>query len=420
MIRITRDREVLNPSVMLPASKSISNRLLVLQHFYGDGLNIQNLSDSDDTILLQTLLQTVRHYHATSGPGIQRIDAHNAGTVYRFLAAVLAVTRGQYLLTGSDRMMERPVGALVDALKELGADISYTENVGFPPLFIKGRNMAGGSISIDPSLSSQFFSALALIAPALDDGLDIRITGPKASWPYADITLKILRSLGIKVFIDQDKVQIFPKEKIEATVTVEPDWSSSSFFYLLLSMSLKGEIYFPGLERSGLQGDEKVASFFSLLGIETVEIPGGIRICKTGTMQFGDPIDFSDFPDLAIPVILACAAAGKEAVFKGIDRLRIKESDRLRALQREMGKLGIELRQVSENSWTTSGSLKVPAKIRVEDDGDHRLAMAFACLAALGCTVFIEDPDVVNKSFPGFWNALEASGYRVQDDVENI
>lgn len=420
MIFITRDKDVQNPSVMLPASKSISNRLLVLQHFYGRGLNIQNLSDSDDTILMQTLLQTVRHYRDSGGKGMQRIDAHNAGTVFRFLSAILAVTPGQYLLTGSERMMERPVGALADALNDMGADVSFTEKVGFPPLFIKGRKLNGGSIRIDPSLSSQFFSALALIAPALDDGLELNLTGPVTSRPYADMTLMILQALGIKVFRDQDKVRIFPKDKIEATVTVEQDWSSSSFFYLLLSMVPYGEIYFPGLQRSVLQGDERVSSFFLPLGIETLEISGGIRICKTGTKQSLDILDFSDFPDLAIPVILAYSIAGKEAGFKGIDRLRIKESDRLQALQREMGKLGLQLHQSSGEVWKTAGSLQIPGKIRVEDDGDHRIAMAFACLAALGCTVIIDDPAVVSKSFPGFWNALDASGFRVQRGVENI
>jgi 3-phosphoshikimate 1-carboxyvinyltransferase len=414
MMRISKAREDITGQIVLPASKSISNRLLILRHHYGPNLKIQNLSLADDTVLLNELLEMLKSHLAAGSQGILRLDAHNSGTVFRFLAALLSISRGKYYLTGSDRMKQRPVGPLVETLAEMGAEIEYAEKPGFPPLLIKGRNITGGRIGIDSSQSSQFLSALLLIAPVLENGMIIHTRGDAVSQPYITMTLKILEDSGIRVSHEKNEITVFPKGTVSAAFRIEPDWSSASFWYLLISIAHKGELFFPGLHKTGMQGDEKAALFFEALGIETIDHDDGLLIRFTGRISQPSNIDFSDCPDLALPVMLALGAAGLPVEFSGLERLRLKESDRLVAFDRELGKTGLKLAQTDQDKWTIRGEMKPGRQIFIEDDGDHRVAMTFACLAATGYTVSVENPAVVSKSYPGFWKDLESAGFDIR------
>jgi 3-phosphoshikimate 1-carboxyvinyltransferase len=411
VIRISKDKRTCFGEIRLPASKSISNRLLVLQFSYGNSFKINNLSNADDTVLLSSVLDLIRQYQLRNDNGLLRIDARNAGSVMRFLLPLLSVTRGHYLLTGNDRMKQRPIGALVDAMRETGAEIDYLEEIGYPPLLIRGRAITGRRISLDASVSSQFVTALLLLAPTLEEGLTLELSGKPVSWPYVKMTTGILSHLGINVIVQENAIRVYNKKEIKTEVEVEPDWSAASFWYCMLSMAEKGEVYFPGLQKSGLQGDQQLSAFFHELGVRTVETDEGIRIIKNKKVYDKFHADFSGFPDLALPVIVACAAAGIPGTFSGLEQLRIKESDRIEALASGLIKTGIALKEDFPGTWRLSGRMIDPCEIFIQDYDDHRVAMTFACLAIKGFTVNQEHPEVVNKSYPGFWKALESSGF---------
>lgn len=415
MISVSRGSGELKARILLPGSKSISNRLLILQFHYGEKLRIENLSHADDTILLASILALVKRYQDNGSQGILHLDAHNAGTVFRFLTALLAITRGNFYLTGHGRMKERPIGPLVEALNSIGADVEYVERVGFAPLFIKGHSLEGGNIRIDASLSSQFLSALMLISPMLENGLCIENTKPVASWPYVRMTRKILEDLRIRTSVEKNSIKILPGARLDKIFKVEPDWSAASFWYCMMALNGKGEIRFPGLFHSGYQGDEIIADIFNPLGIVTVEDKEGtvIRTGKKGVIP--TTFDFSEIPDLAMPVMLAMAAEREGCAFSGLEKLRFKESDRLSVMERELGKVGISLKKSSLNKWETSGKLVSPCDIFIQDEEDHRVAMTFTSLALKKFRVFIGDPKVVNKSYPGFWKDMESAGFRLNN-----
>jgi len=415
MIRIKRQNKALEARVLLPASKSISNRLLILQFHYGGGLQIDNLSRADDTVLMDSLLEVVRQYQGNGSQGILHLDVHNAGTVFRFLTALLAIKRGHFLLTGHDRLKERPIGPLVEALRSMGAEIEYIEKVGFAPILIKGHHLEGGTIRIDGSLSSQFLSAMLLIAPMLENGLVIEPVYPLVSLPYIKMTVRLLEDLGIRITFQKNRIEIMHQENLKGRVKVEPDWSAASSWYCMLALAEKGWVRFPGLIRSGYQGDEIIADIFDPLGTETVEDDEGIIIKSKDRIKGTGSIDFSDNPDLAMPVIMAFAITGEPCKFSGLERLRLKESDRLAVMERELQKIGISLIQSSPNRWETIGSFVRPGDVFVQDEDDHRIAMTFASLAMKDCSIFIEDPQVVNKSYPGFWKDLESAGFEIHD-----
>jgi len=411
VIRISRHTTGCNGTVRLPASKSISNRLLILQYAYGRSLSVSNLSNAEDTVLMSTLLDLLRQYQKKGDSGLLRLDARNAGSVMRFLVPLLSVTRGHFLLTGNERMMQRPIGALVEAMRETGAEIDFLGQIGFPPLIIRGRPVSGDRIRIDASVSSQFVTALLLLAPTLENGLTLELAGVKASWPYVKMTTALLDYLGIQVIIQEDAIRVFPRKELNINFEVECDWSAASFFYCMLSMAKKGEIFFPGLKRSGLQGDQQVAVFFDQLGVKTTEENNGIRINRSGQVYDNFYADFTNFPDLALPVILACGSAGMNGTFTGLDRLRIKESDRIGALSAGLLKAGLILTEEFAGTWRLSGRLADPTNIFPDDFEDHRMAMTLSLLAMKGFTVHLEHPEAVNKSFPGYWKAMESLGF---------
>lgn len=413
MIIIKKNNSECSGEIALPPSKSISNRLLLIQFLCGRRIVISNLSHSDDTLLLSSLLDILRQYRFRNEQGLLRMDTKNAGTVMRFLIPLLAVTRGHYLLTGSDRMKERPVSALVEALRDRGADIEYLEEPGFLPLLIRGRALDIRRITLDASLSSQFITAFLLLAPTLEEGLALEITGQPVSRPYVRMTTAILEELGIQVIVQDNTFKVFPGRELKKEITVEPDWSAASFWYCMLCASGSGEIFFPGLKRTGVQGDQQVALLFRDLGIETMDETGGIRIRKSGIKSGNFHADFTDFPDLALPVILACGMEGIPGTFAGLERLRVKESDRLEALEHGLHACGLKLGEEAPGLWRLSGALTDPCPVRIDDYNDHRVAMTFACLAAKKYTVSLDHPDVVNKSYPGFWDDLQSAGFIV-------
>jgi 3-phosphoshikimate 1-carboxyvinyltransferase len=413
MITISKTNRDCTGEIRLPTSKSISNRLLILQFSYGPELKIKNLSRSDDTVLLSSLLDLLRQYQLRGETGLLRVDTRNAGAVMRFLLALLTVTRGHYLLIGNDRMHQRPVGALVEALRANGADIEYLDKPGFPPLLVRGRAISGGRITLDASVSSQFLTALLLLAPKLEEGLTLELTGIPVSWPYVKMTTRILSELGIQVIVQENSIRVYHKPVIRGEIEVEPDWSAASFWYCMLSMANKGSIYFPGLRKSGRQGDQQVATIFRQLGVDTFEEKNGIRIRKAKQQYTNFQADFTGYPDLALPVILACSAAGISGSFTGLEQLRIKESDRIEAITSGLLKTGIYLREEPQGTWGLSGMMKAPLEVNIPDYEDHRIAMTFACLAMKGFTVNFEHPEVVNKSYPGFWKDLESVGFTV-------
>jgi 3-phosphoshikimate 1-carboxyvinyltransferase len=411
MICIKKKDKNIYGEINLPASKSISNRLLLLQFYYNNSFKIRNLSHSDDTVLLSSTLDLIRQYKVRGESGLLRIDARNAGSVIRFLVPLLSVTKGHFLLTGNNRMKQRPIGALVEAMRETGAEIDYLEEIGYPPLLIRGRSINASRISLDASMSSQYLTALLLLAPTREEGLTIELVNKPVSWPYVKMTLGILSGLGVKVFVQEDSIRVFHKKEILEDVTVEPDWSSASFWYSMLSMADKGELFLAGLHKSGLQGDQDVLRIFSSLGIESVEETEGIRLKKKLQVQDYFNADFNDHPDLALPVILACAASGIISSFSGLERLRIKESDRLDALQAGLSNIGFVLEEESTGEWKLQGRLSNHGKISIRDFDDHRVAMTFAGLALKGFAIILDNPGVVNKSYPGFWKDLENSGF---------
>jgi len=413
MITISKTNRDCTGEIRLPTSKSISNRLLILQFSYGPELKIKNLSRSDDTVLLSSLLDLLRQYQLRGETGLLRVDTRNAGAVMRFLLALLTVTRGHYLLIGNDRMHQRPVGALVEALRANGADIEYLDKPGFPPLLVRGRAISGGRITLDASVSSQFLTALLLLAPKLEEGLTLELTGIPVSWPYVKMTTRILSELGVQVIVQENSIRVYHKPVIRGEIEVEPDWSAASFWYCMLSMADKGSIYFPGLRKSGSQGDQQVATIFRQLGVDTFEEKNGIRIRKAKQQYTNFQADFTGYPDLALPVILACSAAGMSGIFTGLEQLRIKESDRIEAITSGLLKIGIYLREEPQGTWGLSGMMKAPLEVNIPDYEDHRIAMTFACLAMKGFTVNFEHPEVVNKSYPGFWKDLESIGFTV-------
>jgi 3-phosphoshikimate 1-carboxyvinyltransferase len=411
MITISKANRDCVGEIRLPASKSISNRLLILQFGYGPDLKIKNLSRSDDTVLLSSLLDLIRQYQLRGETGLLRVDTMNAGSVMRFLLALLTITRGHYLLIGNERMHQRPIGALVDALRATGADIEYLDKPGYPPLLVRGRAISGRRITLDSTVSSQFITALLLQAPKLEEGLTLELTGIPVSWPYVRMTTRILSELGVQVIVQENSIRVYHKPHIRTEFEVEPDWSAASFWYCMLSMAEKGNIYFPGLRKSGRQGDQQVISFFQQLGVDTFEEKNGIRIKKARQQYTNFQADFSGFPDLALPVILACGAAGITGIFTGLERLRLKESDRLEAITNGLLKSGIALKEDPPGTWGLSGFLKDPSELNIPDYEDHRIAMTFACLAMKGFTVNFDHPDVVNKSYPGFWKDLQSVGF---------
>ena len=413
-VKLKYSNRKLAGSINLSGSKSISNRLLIIRALAGSKLRFDNLSDSADTQSLKFYLRFIEDCASSAIPMV--IDAANAGTVLRFLSAYLSIKEGTWLLTGSDRMKERPIRGLVSALDNLGVEISYTEKTNFPPLRIIGSDIEIEGVDVDASSSSQFVSALMLIAPYLENGLQIQLIKKPVSFSYIKMTQKLMQEFGAKVQLNKKKVTVKPGGYQIKSYAVEPDWSSASYWYEIAALSENADIFLKGLLKESVQGDRIAAEIFEQLGVSTIFEEGGIRLKSTNNFASTFSYDFSDCPDLVPAVLSACAGKGIPAKFKGIGHLKHKESDRIAAMQTELQKTGTVLKRKS-NTVELIPSEKNLAQTDCifNTHGDHRIAMALAPLALILASVKINNPEVVKKSYPLFWKDLASFGIVFKD-----
>lgn len=393
--------------IAITGSKSEANRMLILQALYPN-INIKNLSNSDDSKLMQTAL-------ASKG---ELIDIHHAGTAMRFLTAYFSVQEDrETILTGSKRMKERPIGILVDALNTLGADIAYLQNKGFPPIKIKGQKLTKHKVSLKADVSSQYISALILIASSLKNGLELTLDGKITSIPYINMTLSLLDQIGIKNSFEGNTITIKPiQEDINPRdLVVESDWSSASYFYSIVALSDVGmQVELSSYKKDSLQGDSVLSVLYKQFGVETEFLEHMVLLKKVFNTNKNSSIklDLSNTPDIAQTIAVTAFGLGLECNLKGLHTLKIKETDRLLALQNELTKLGADI-SVTNNSLSLEKSNAINKEVCIETYKDHRMAMAFAPLA-LKTSILIKEADVVSKSYPDFWKDLTHIGFQIK------
>ena len=362
---------------------------------------------------MQSLLRQIES--TKSGVKPFPVNVENAGTVMRFLTALLAVTPGNWLLSGDERMNRRPVGILAEALKKLGADISFQGEEGFPPLLIHTSHIAGGELEIDAGTSSQFITALMLIAPVLPKGINLHLKGDVVSQPYISLTAELMKSFGAKVKIEGRDISVQPSGYKKTQLSVEADWSAASYWYEMAAFATQAEIRLKLLEKDSLQGDSVLAEIYQKFGVFTEYHPGFILLRKGNQpIVHSFEYDFTHCPDLAQTLAVTCAGLGVPAVLKGLSTLKIKETDRLQAVVNELNKTGVNCK-ADESSLIIESAHASGREIHLDTYNDHRMAMAFAPLAALGWKLIIRDPDVVVKSYPGFWDDLKTAGFIIKE-----
>lgn len=397
----------LHTGVQLPASKSISNRALILNALSYSPYLPENLSDCDDTRVM------VKAFDSDSN----RFDIGAAGTSMRFLTAFLSKIGGVWEITGSERMQNRPIRILVDALRECGAQIEYLAREGYPPLKITGRALKGGELSLDGGTSSQYISALLMIAPTMMEGLTLHLTGKIISQPYIRMTIGMLKAFGINAQWNDNTIRIAPQTFTPTRFRVESDWSAASYWYEIIALAPTGssvELY--GLDRESLQGDARIARFFEPLGVETRFTDKGVQLLKSEKQAQRLDLELSDQPDLAQTLVVTCVLKGIPFRFTGLESLKIKETDRIVALQQELSKLGYEVSSDCDSILYWEGECHTPdACPRIATYDDHRMAMAFAPAAFCIPGLIIEHPEVVSKSYPAYWEDLKAAGFTVEE-----
>lgn len=412
---VTLKKKNTTPSgtLRLSGSKSISNRVLIMAELsdeWDEHIEFDNLSEADDTLRLQYYLEQIRSCSLQCLPLV--INTENAGTVMRFLSSFLAIKKGKWLLTGSKRMQNRPIEILADALIELGADIKYADREGHPPLLITGTELKGGTIKLDASVSSQFISSLMMIAPVTEKGLYIQFAERPVSFPYIEMTAKLMEYFGVDVVLTANSVKVNPSTYKIRDLAVEPDWSSASYWYEALAIAGKGELFLEGFSKESVQGDSRVSELFEMLGVQTGFEEKGIRISAAGTKAKHFSADFTNTPDLVPAVLATCAALRVPATIQGVDHLKHKESDRMQVLAVELSKTGALLEEKKDGAFELrfKKSFKPDKKLVFETYGDHRMAMSFAPIVLKYNELTVKDKDVVEKSYPGFWNDLEQLG----------
>lgn len=396
-ITLNFQHTILNGRITLPASKSISNRVLIINALADSDLPVENLSDCDDThSMLRVLSSESNHF-----------NIGHAGTAMRFLTAFLSRIIGKWELTGSERMKQRPICVLVDALNQLGAHIEYAGEVGYPPLIIYGSHLMGGKIEIPASVSSQYISALLMVAPYMENGLEVQLTGRIVSGTYIDMTLRIMKEFGSEVFRNDTLIHVAPGPYFPVAYRVESDWSAASYFYELLAIADGGQICLPGLFPDSMQGDARQTEVWEELGVSTCFTENEVVLTKEKTRISRLEYDFVDMPDLVQSFTVACCMMNIPFVFSGVETLRIKETDRIRALIDELAKLGYCLVADGDNCLVWNGET-CPAHDtpQIVTYGDHRMAMAFAPAALKHPGLVVVDKDVVTKSFPGYWDEI--------------
>jgi 3-phosphoshikimate 1-carboxyvinyltransferase len=403
LLNVLKGRKI-REEITISGSKSESNRLLILQNLFPE-ITIENLSDSDDSIHMQHALST----------SLETVDIGHAGTAMRFLTSYFALKSGrEVVLTGSERMQNRPIEILVNALRHLGADISYEAKVGYPPIRIKGKNITKEKVQINGNVSSQYISSLLLVAAKLEKGLEIELLGKITSVPYINMTLSLLNQLEIETSFERNIIKVLPKKSIQKqTIVVESDWSSASYFYSIIASSEIGsEIQLSAYKKESLQGDSCLAEIYTHFGVATVFGQDYITLKKEKSSNLEIlEIDLKNAPDIAQTIAVTCFSEGIACNLKGLHTLKIKETDRLEALKKELTNLGASI-SVTTESLHLEKSIEINPNISIKTYNDHRMAMAFAPLS-LKVPIKILNAEVVTKSFQKFWDDMQQIGIEV-------
>lgn len=406
--QVSSAKKTIQERIHLPASKSISNRALIINALCYSPYEIENLSTSDDTKVLQSVLMS----------NTNTFDIGHAGTAMRFLTAFLAKIAGEWQLTGSERMQQRPIKILVDALNSLGAKIEYLKHEGYPPLKIYGSHLKGQALTLDGSVSSQYISALLLIAPTIEGGLTLNLNGEITSRSYIRLTLELMAKFGIRYQWEDHTIVVPEQQYFPIDFTCEADWSGASYWYQIMALLDQGEIFLENLQLDSLQGDAKIAEWFAPFGVNSTQKADGVLLTKTKNNhpQYLE-LDFIENPDVAQTMACLCVAKGIPFHFTGLKTLKIKETDRIAALQNELAKFGAALDEPAHGELAWTGKLDMEMKDElpmINTYHDHRMALAFAPMALAGLKMQIADPMVVSKSYPEFWDHLRKTGFIIE------
>jgi len=402
-IVISHPTKIINTHIELPHSKSISNRLLVMNALSKQPVEMLHLSDADDTKLMQEALN-IRN---------GMVNVGNAGTCMRFLTAYYALMAEDVVLHGTERMHQRPIGDLVDVLVKLGADIDYVDQIGFPPLRIKGKKLKGETVSISTNISSQFISALMMIAPIFEKGLTIQMIGPKISASYLDLTAKWMRKNGIVVDLTDNTIKVSNGDYIMNATIPEPDWSAASYWYVIAAFAKKADIQIANLTKQDTQPDAIIANYMLNYGINTTFHRNYITLSKINCLLQNSYYSLKQNPDIVPSLAVLFAGKNLEAELTDIAHLRYKETDRMNAIVNELNKLGFDTSHTSDAIQIMPSNIYFNPNVKIETYGDHRMAMAFAPLALLVDHLTIMNPEVVNKSYPHFWQDLKKAGFKI-------
>lgn len=402
----------LQAQIAITGSKSETNRLLLLQALYPN-ISLENTSNSDDSEVMQKAL-AINSQLPTSNS--QLVDIHHAGTAMRFLTAYFAVNEGrEVVLTGSQRMTERPIKVLVEALRQLGADITYEKEEGYPPIRIKGKKITNNKVSIPANVSSQYISALLLVAPKLENGIEITLVGEITSIPYIKMTLALLNDLDIQTSFEGNTIKVFPKTAvISKEMVVESDWSSASYFFSLLALSNTASITISSYKENSLQGDSALVAIYKQMGVVSHFENNSLTLTKEANFKPETlNLDLNNTPDIAQTIVVTCLGLGIGCHLTGLHTLKIKETDRLEALRIELTKLGANI-SVTNDSLTLVATKEIHSSVKIATYNDHRMAMAFAPLA-LKVPIVIENAEVVSKSYPDFWEDMKSIGIQISE-----
>ena len=402
-LRLTHPSQQLSGNCTITGSKSESNRLLILQALFPE-LELQNLSNSDDTQAMTRGLSSAE----------ETIDIGHAGTTMRFLTSYFATTPGaKKILTGSKRMQERPIKILVDALRAIGTDIEYVKNEGYPPLRISGKKITVDSVELAANVSSQYITSLMLIAPSLPKGLTIRLVGEITSIPYINMTCSLLQKVGVQAKFEGQTIQVFPQDKIATkTVEVESDWSSASYHFSMAALADNAQISIKNYVSDSLQGDSVLVEIYTQMGVSSSFDGNTLHLKNNGTVQPRITLDLVKAPDIAQTIAVTCFGLGISCDLTGLHTLKIKETDRLVALDTELSKLGADIRVTNESLHLAARKNPINEGVAIDTYHDHRMAMAFAPLG-IKVPISINDADVVSKSYPTFWDDLRSLGFSV-------
>jgi 3-phosphoshikimate 1-carboxyvinyltransferase len=420
-IILTKSSKTVKGTIHLTGSKSECNRALIIEALSNGKVKVENISDAADTVRLCGVLsakaevlsqQLEDQDFGRTTQDLRLVDIGPAGTAMRFLTAYFTLQDEEVILTGSARMKQRPIGILVDALRQLGANIEYVENEGYPPIKIKGSlEQLTSKISIKGNISSQYITALLLIAARLPFGLELHIEGELTSRPYVEMTLAMLAAAKIQHSWAGNVINISHQDFAPTSLHIEPDWSAASYWYAIAALADEAELFLSGLTPYSLQGDSVITEIMANFGITSQFKDGGVYLQKEAKPIVRKIFDLKECPDLAQTIIVVCAALGHEATFTGLETLKIKETDRIKALQNELAKIGVKLIEKGQVYKLDCSEKFIPERIIINTYDDHRMAMAFAPLALLINEVEIEDAPVVEKSYPAFWKDLEKVGF---------